>query len=128
MVYNSFTLTNFLKYNWPSIFWAAFILGICLMPGRDLPSVSIWEFDKIVHFGVYFLLAVLLYWGWEKQQIVRFLHQQVALKIVLICVAYGFAVEVLQEWLTTDRHFDLFDALANGLGGLVGGWLSERVK
>jgi VanZ family protein len=43
-------------------------------------------------------------------------------------VAYGFAVEVLQEWLTTDRHFDLFDALANGLGGLVGGWLSERVK
>jgi VanZ family protein len=128
LVYNSFTLTNFLKYNWPSIFWAAFILGICLMPGRDLPSVSIWEFDKIVHFGVYFLLAVLLYWGWEKQQIVRFLHQQAALKIVLICVAYGFAVEVLQEWLTTDRHFDLFDALANGLGGLVGGWLSERVK
>ena len=103
-------------------------MGICLMPGRDLPSVSIWEFDKIVHFGVYFLLAVLLYWGWKKQQIVRFLHQQAALKIVLICVAYGFAVEVLQEWLTIDRHFDLFDALANGLGGLAGGWLSGRVK
>jgi VanZ family protein len=128
LVYNSFTLTNFLKYNLPSIFWAAFILGICLMPGRDLPSVSIWEFDKIVHFGVYFLLAMLLYWGWEKQQTVRFLHQQAALKIVLFCVAYGFAVELLQEWITTDRHFDLFDALANGLGGLAGGWLSGRVK
>jgi VanZ family protein len=128
LVYNSFTLTNFLKYNWPSIFWAAFILGICLMPGRDLPSVSIWEFDKTVHFGVYFLLAVLLYWGWKKQQRVGFLHQQAALKIVLFCVTYGFAVEVLQEWITTDRHFDLFDALANGLGGLAGGWLSGRVK
>lgn len=98
------------------------------MPGRDLPSVSIWEFDKIVHFGVYFLLAVLLYFGWKKQQTVPHLHHQTKLKIILICVAYGFGVEVLQEWLTADRHFDWFDAIANGVGGLAGGWVVAKLS
>lgn len=103
-------------------------MGVCLMPGRDLPSVSLWEFDKIVHFWVYLVLAVLLYLGWEKQSSYPWFHQQTALKIIITCVVYGFAVEVLQEWLTADRHFDVFDAVANGLGGLTGGWLSGRVK
>jgi len=98
------------------------------MPGRDLPSVSLWEFDKAVHFGVYFLLAVMLYWGWKKQTLFPSLHRSTALKIMSFCLLYGFAVEVLQEWLTTDRHFDVYDALANGLGGLAGGWLSRRVR
>lgn len=102
---------------------------LCLMPGRDLPSVTLWQADKIVHFFVYVVLAVLLYIGWKKQKEFAWLHRQMGYKILVLTFGYGFAVEILQELLTTDRHFDLYDALANALGG-VGGvllmWVVER--
>lgn len=118
-----------MKYNWPSILWAAFILALCLMPGRDLPSVTLWQADKIVHFFVYVVLAVLLYIGWKKQKEFACLHRQMGYKVLVLTFGYGFAVEILQELLTADRHFDWYDALANALGG-VGGvlvvWIVER--
>lgn len=90
------------------------------MPGRDLPSVSFWQADKIVHVLVYVVLAVLLLWGWSKQQHYIGLHKNSAFKILILTICYGFGVEVLQELLTTDRHFDFYDALANALGGAGG--------
>lgn len=118
-----------MKYNWPSILWAAFILALCLMPGRDLPSVTLWQADKIVHFFVYVVLAVLLYIGWKKQKEFACLQRQMGYKVLVLTFGYGFAVEILQELLTADRHFDWYDALANALGG-VGGvlvvWIVER--
>ena len=90
------------------------------MPGKDLPSVSIWEADKLVHFIVYVLLAVLMYYGWHKQPQILWLKKNTVLKILVITSAYGFAVEVMQEIFTADRHFDLFDALANAIGAIAG--------
>lgn len=120
----------FLKYNWPSILWAAFILVLCLLPGHDLPTVSIADFDKVVHFGFYVVLSVLLYFGWQKQTTWPALHKHPLLKIALLTFAYGFAVEILQELLTADRHYDNYDALANALGGVAGSglarWLYNR--
>ncbi|MCW5906613.1 MAG: VanZ family protein [Chitinophagales bacterium] len=120
-------LRNFLKYNLPSILWAVFILGVCLIPGKELPSVSIWEFDKLVHFGVYVVLAILLFWGWKKQTAFPFLHRQVLVKIMLSTFSYGFAVEILQEFLTVDRHFELLDAVANAAGGIAGSLISVKL-
>lgn len=118
-------MKSFLKYNWPSILWAAFILVICLMPGRDLPKVEIINFDKLVHIGVYVLLSVLTYYGWTRQSRFKILHRNTVLKIVILLSAYGFAVEVMQETLTTDRHFDLYDALANSIGAVLGTYAAK---
>lgn len=120
-------MNSYIKYNWPSILWAAFILLLCLMPGKDLPSVSIWEFDKIGHFCVYALLAALMTWGWNKQQQYVWLHKNVLLKIMLIAASYGFAVEILQEMFTADRHFDILDATANAIGALAGSIISVKL-
>jgi VanZ family protein len=120
-------LRNFLKYNWPSLTWAAFILFLCLLPGKDLPSVSIFEFDKIGHFSVYLLLSALMFWGWKKQSSFAWLHVKPVLKIVLIAGAYGFAVEVMQELFTADRHFDLLDATANAIGATAGSLISVKL-
>lgn len=117
-------MASFFKYNTPSILWAVFILVLCLMPGRELPSLTIWEFDKIGHFGVYLILAVLMVYGWRKQMSFSFLHTKVLLKILLITSIYGFAVEVMQELFTTDRHFDILDALSNSTGAVVGSFFS----
>ena len=118
-------MQSFLNYNWPSILWAAFILVLCLLPGHDLPTVSIADFDKVVHFGFYVVLSVLLYFGWHKQQTWTSLHQNTLFKIALLTFAYGFAVEILQELLTADRHFDKYDALANACGGVSGSWIAR---
>lgn len=120
-------MSNFLKYNWPSILWAAFILTLCLLPGRDLPSVTIWEFDKVIHFTFYVILAGLMFWGWRKQDSFSALHTNTFLKILVITFTYGFAVEILQEVLTTDRHFDWLDALANSTGAIAACLISVKL-
>ena len=117
----SILVSNYIKYNWPSILWAAFILVICLMPGRDLPRVEIINVDKLVHIGVHTLLALLTYFGWVRQDSYAALHRHTFLKIALLLAVYGFSVEVMQEVFTMDRHYDLYDALANSIGAVVGG-------
>lgn len=110
----------------PSILWAAFILLLCLMPGTELPSISIFEFDKVVHFAVYVVLAVSMYGGWKKQHTFTALHSNTFIKILMITTLYGFTVEILQELLTADRHFDILDALANATGAVVGTLISVK--
>lgn len=121
-------MNSFLKYNLLSVLWALIILILCLMPGKDLPSVTLFEFDKIVHFGVYLILALLMYYGWKKQNSYTSLHERTVLKILLLTFTYGFAVEVIQELFTADRHFDIFDALANSAGAVAGSILSIYIN
>ena len=40
--------------------------------------------------------------------------------IICFVVIYGIIIEILQGVLTTTRESDLFDALANTLGAIVG--------
>ena len=110
----------------PSILWAAFILVLCLMPGRDLPTVNILEFDKLVHIGVYIVLSLLTYYGWRKQDAYPWFKRATFLKILVLLSIYGFAVEVMQELFTADRHFDIFDALANSTGAVLGTAIAKK--
>ena len=97
------------------------------MPGRDLPSVSIWEFDKLVHFAFYVILSLFMFWGWKKQSKFHSLYNNTFLKILAITCTYGFAVEILQELVTADRHFELLDAVANSAGGIAGSLISVKL-
>ncbi len=115
---------SYLKYNWPSILWAAFILVICLMPGRHIPHVTIPHFDKVVHTGIYIVFSILTYYGWSMQSAYQSLHQKTFLKVFILLSLYGFMVEILQETLTTDRHFELLDELANASGSLIGTYIA----
>jgi VanZ family protein len=38
------------------------------------------------------------------------------LKVVLLSLAYGIVIEILQETTTTTRHADIFDVMANLTG------------
>ena len=33
---------------WCAYIWAAIIFAACLIPGRDVPSLSIFQYDKII--------------------------------------------------------------------------------
>ena len=101
---------------------------LCLLPGKDLPSISLFQADKLGHFGVYLILAFLMWYGWKKQTAFNWLHQQAFGKILLLTTSYGFVVEVLQHLLTADRHFDLYDALANAIGAVAGSLISVYLR
>lgn len=118
-------LRSYLKYNWPSIFWAAFILVICMMPGRHIPKITIPHFDKIVHTGIYIIFALLAYYGWTRQSGFQNLHSNTLIKIIILLSIYGFTIEVIQETLTTDRHFEWLDELANASGSVIGALIGK---
>ena len=125
-------MKQYFKYNWPSILWAAFIFVICMMPHRHIPRITIPHFDKVVHTGIYAVLACLMYLGWLSQGSFDWLRRKTFVKVLLVCMVYGLLIEILQGVLTTDRSFELLDELADSVGALMGlyagRWLYPKLK
>lgn len=85
------------------------VLVLCLLPSPgETPKFE--YLDKFYHFGAYALLAFQYTQIWNKKRLSDLLTR---------LVVFGFIIEVLQL-LSGYREFDLWDALANGLGALYG--------
>ncbi len=111
------TLKKSFFYFFPPTLWAVFILVICLIPAREIPSVGLFQADKIVHIAVYFILTWLFYSSFQKNKIN--LSPYHFFLLITTIIGYGFFIEIAQELFTTDRHFDMWDAVANGLGTVL---------
>lgn len=99
-----------------SIGWAAFIFAGCLLPGKDVPSLTIFQYDKVVHFGIFAVLSFLCLAVFRRPA-----SLSNSIKVLLLCAAYGYAVELLQgSGLVEGRSCDLYDALADGIGAGIG--------
>jgi len=71
------------------------------------------------------ILGVLTYYGWSMQKSFNSLHQKTLVKIIILLSLYGFTIEIMQETLTADRHFELLDELANATGSVIGTLLGK---
>jgi len=100
---------------WKAAGWfgVALTLALSLMP--PALDVSSGHSDKIVHLAGYALLTF-----WWAQLVTR-----QRWKLVVAVMLFGVLIEGLQG-LTPDRLPDLFDALANS-GGVLLGWLVARL-
>jgi VanZ family protein len=110
----------------PAILWAFFIAILCGIPGKDIPSASWLElisFDKFVHASMFFVLAFLSNSAWNSAN-----NKKRLLTIVLICIAYGGLLEILQGTIFTDRSADINDFIANAFGATICGLLIKRNK
>lgn len=99
--------------------WALIILVVSVIPGEDLPSLSIWEPDKVMHAFVYGVLTALIYI--TRPQNAVFIKKLI-FQAILLCILYGFFIELIQLVLPT-RKFDILDALANTVGCFIAGAL-----
>ena len=97
--------------------WALIILVVSVIPGDDLPSLSIWEPDKVMHAFVYGVLTALIYI--TRPQNAVFIKKLI-FQAILLCILYGFFIELIQLVLPT-RKFDILDALANTVGCFIAG-------
>jgi len=105
-----------LKYLAPAFLWALVILWLCAIPGQDIPDWKLLSFDKAGHAGIFFILTVLLLWGFIKQKPGSVLHKYFLSIAIIIAVAYGGSTELMQKYLFENRTADPMDFLANTIG------------
>lgn len=121
----------FLKHNLYGLLWALLIMALCGIPGRDIPHVSFLElisFDKFVHAFIFFVLVILLIHGFGRQTSFPLLNKKPMLIAFILCVAYGGALELLQQAVFEERSADLYDFIANSFGVAVGTLSFKKIK
>lgn len=89
----------------------AVVIGVCLMPGADLPPVP-RNTDKIEHALAFFVLAAIA--------VQLFNRGRGLLGAAAGLVLLGVGIEFAQFALTVDRSGDPLDALADAIGVLLG--------
>lgn len=97
-------------------FCAISILVLSVIPSDELPTLDMWEPDKIVHVIFYLTLTIL------SIHLSRSKGRQGLLKSVIIpafvCILYSICIELIQKALPT-RSFDIYDVLANTIGSAL---------
>jgi len=102
-----------------AITWIILMSILFFLPGSAFPKEGWLDeifFDKWVHFG---LFAVLLFlWRFQFPKTAGYDYVLIALAAI-----YGLGVEVIQHYWIPNRSFDLFDVVADTIGGVAGLWL-----
>ena len=88
------------------------VIGVSLLPVRDLPPAPFSGFDKVGHGLTYAALSA--YGG------MLFARMRAQVRTAAALVALGIGLEYAQALLTDSRMGDLYDAVANTLGVLIG--------
>lgn len=102
------------------IAWVVVVFFMHIVPvdPEKARSIQIPHFDKLVHFTLFFVLSIL-----AIQR--RFTHNNATSKwvfarIILLCCAYGIALEWIQPLMGTHRSSDLLDGAADATGVMLG--------
>ena len=98
--------------------WTVAIFIGCSIPGDGLPH-AFTRSDKVMHLGIFMLFSIL--WRLAGYGVWR---------VLLAGALYGFLIEVWQGVMPLKRSFDMYDALADTVGALLGiaiVWLAGKV-
>jgi VanZ family protein len=83
------------------------------MPANQIPTapfLNIPHFDKIVHFGMFFILCLLLF------RPVKEFTPNYYFWTPLIALVFAVTLEFLQQKITKSRSSDVYDLWANAAG------------
>jgi len=98
-----------------AILWTLLIFVACLIPGDEIPEVQVPLADKWVHFIIFGGFS--FFWLCTFKRAVA----KTGIIMLFVAIALGYLVELLQgSGITTGRSYDLYDVLADGIGGLLG--------
>src|SRR5690606_1834627 len=109
-------LKYLLNYSW-AILWGILMLVLMSMPSSDLPSTSYFEgFDKMAHWGFFFVFTVLLLFGATIQSKRRVSKIRTIILTAIIAIFVAFLSEAIQYYLSLGRQADWWDIFADGVG------------
>jgi VanZ family protein len=104
-----------------AVLWALAVLVLTLMPASDVPGwpwAEVVHLDKIVHAVLFGVQCVLLGLALRGDRATGALA--VLLPAVVLAIAYGGAIELLQQAMGAGRHGDWADLAADAAGALLG--------
>lgn len=109
------------KFFTPALVWATVILLLLAFPSDSLNRLSFWSFipyfDKMVHFGLFCLLFLFIFYGFYKSSEKKYRVSDISYAVI-ISFLYALFTEIMQKYVFTGRSFDWFDIAAN-TGGIL---------
>lgn len=98
------------------------------MPGDAVPKtgINIPHADKIVHFGMFFIMGIFLCAELKYQTKLSF--AKITIITVLAVAVYGGVIEILQHYVFRSRSGDYYDFIADITGGLVAAFIFPWLK
>lgn len=111
---------NFLKYHFLFFFWLVLIFIESSFPAQFFPKVEIINADKILHLGIYSLLALFCYISIIHQKKSNLLKKYPVYYTMIITGIYGITDELHQLYVP-NRNCDFYDWLADFSGGIIMG-------
>lgn len=111
-------LKNFFKYHFWVLVWALIIFIQSSFPAIELPKVELISFDKIVHMGVYGVLAGLCFISLMHIKSKNIFTDNVYLSTGIITVIYG-ATDEIHQYFVPNRSSEVQDWLADVLGIII---------
>ncbi len=111
-----------LKYQGLTLLWALFIFILCTIKlgGVGNSPMFFAGFDKLVHCGLFFVLTVLLCAGPLRVNAQYRLSYLQSLFFLLLAIAYGGIIELLQAYVFTWRSGEWNDLFADTVGASMG--------
>ena len=103
------------KKNIISILLALVIMYLSLSPSDTYENISFPDIpflDKIVHFGMYFMLMSSIVF--ENRKVLRTKSQLFLLSLIPVC--FGITMEILQSVLIESRTGSIYDVIFNSAG------------
>ena len=83
------------------------------IPGKSVPTVFAFTWDKLLHVIEYFFLGVLGYRAYEKR------HKYITIIVSIFGILFGCFDEIWQSF-TPGRHPSYYDVIADGIGVILG--------
>lgn len=112
-------MKNLFKTYWKT--FCVLFLILYASTTRSTPDIGfthmIPHFDKVVHFGMYFVLAFTACYDrryLSSNNIIRLLP------VFFLSILYGIMMEILQEYFFPPRTGSFYDCLANATGSMAG--------
>lgn len=108
-------VSNRMRWFWwlPALSWAAFIFFLSARPANDLPKFDFPALDKIVHFVLFAVLALLLLLALRRSSGIR--AWRAAMLAFALAALYGGSDEIHQLF-TPSRSSDPMDFVADSAG------------
>lgn len=105
-------------YFWAALLWTGIIAFFCLVQFNSVPMGNVTNLDKLVHAFFHFVLITFCFLFLKSRTTDANSFKPLIVSF-LFSVFFGLGIEVAQELLTTTRHAELFDVLANVSGATL---------
>ncbi|MBF0478373.1 MAG: VanZ family protein [Candidatus Omnitrophica bacterium] len=118
-------IRKFLSFWFPVLLYSAIIFAASSIQNVALPG-SVPNFDKVLHIGEYVVLGLLLARALNSIEF-KLSLKQIWLLAAVLCFIYGLTDEWHQSFVP-GRTADIWDAIADFIGGGLGGWIWLFIK